>query len=184
MKFSFTHVTIPSLRCRVVYRNPHIRFMYTIPVQTINDIRHRTATLLKAPECKPISWVGLFGSFARSTQSPASDVDMVIGYQPGIEAKKVFLAAGIFAMDADDEFLRKVELLHMMDQEVTSSVLLEALLTCVTVYGSEEWPQNVQEQSRKFLDDGYLRLKNSSSFLRRMQDLIAKMNKQVHLMEN
>jgi predicted nucleotidyltransferase len=184
MKFSFTHLTIPSLRCRVIYRNPHVRFMYTAPVQTINDIRHRTATLLKDPDCKAISWVGLFGSFARSTQSPVSDVDMVIGYEPGIEADKVFSAAGTFVMNANDEFGRKVELLHMMDQKVTSSVLLEALLTCVTVHGSEEWPQNVQERSRKFLDDGYLRLKNSSSFLRRLQDLIAKMNKQMHLMEN
>jgi predicted nucleotidyltransferase len=169
---------------RMLYRNLHIQLMCKTPVQTIDDICHRTAILLKDPECEPVSWVGLYGSFARSTQSSESDVDMIIGYKNGTDADKIYLAAGNLVMNAEEAFGRRVELVHMMKREVCSYLLLEALLTCVTVYGSEEWPHNVQVQAQRFLDDGYRRLKDSYSLLRRMRDLVATTDKQVASIAN
>ena len=122
--------------------------MCRIPVQTIEDIRHQAAILLEDPECEPISWVGLYGSFVRSTQSPDSDVDLIIGYKAETPAREIYLAAGNLSTNAEEAFGREVELLHMIKQEVVSYLQLEALLTCVTVYGSEEWPRTVQEEAR------------------------------------
>lgn len=153
--------------------------MCKTPVQNIDDIRQQTAILLNDPECEPISWVGLYGSFARSTQTTESDVDLVIGYRPDTPTREIFLVAGNLSINGEEAFGREVDYLHMMKQEVMSYVMLEALLTCVTVYGSEEWPRGAQEEARNFLDDGYRRMKESYSLLRRIQDLVTKTDKQV-----
>lgn len=158
--------------------------MSNSPVQTVDDIRYRMTILLKNPECEPVSWVGLYGSFARSTQSSESDVDLIIGYKDDTAPDKIYLAAGNLVMNAEEVFGRQVELIHMMKQEVCSYLLLEALLTCVTVYGLEEWPRNVQEQAQRSLDDGYTRLKDSYSLLRRMRDLVTRTEKHVGLITN
>jgi len=178
MSLSKTLRTIRPCQRLMLYRNLHVQLMCN-PVQTINDIRCRTAILLKDPECEPVSWVGLFGSFARSTQSSESDVDLIIGYKDGTDPDKIFSAAGNLVMNVEEAFGRQVELIHLMKQEVCSYLLLEALLTCVTVYGSEEWPHNVQEQAQTFLDDGYRRLKDTYTLLRKMRDLVTKTEKHV-----
>lgn len=176
--------TIRPRQHHIPYRNQHIQLMSNPPVQTVDDIRYRTTILLKSPECGPISWVGLFGSFARSTQSSESDVDLIIGYKDDTDPHKIYSAAGNLVMDAEEVFGRRVELIHMMKQEVSTYLLLEALLTCVTVYGSEEWPHNVQEQAKRSLDDGYTRLKDSYSLLRRMRDLVTRTDEHVGLITN
>jgi hypothetical protein len=108
-----------------------------------------------------------------------SDVDLVVGYRTDTSTKELFLAAGYLSINGEEAFGREVEFLHMIKQEVKSYVMLEALLTCVTVYGLAEWPCGVQEEARNFLGDGYRRLKESYLLLRRMQDLVAKTDKQV-----
>lgn len=179
LKLSPTLRTI-RLRQRPVFcRNQHIQRMFKTSVQTVDDIRQQTAILLNDPECEPISWVGLFGSFARSTQSYESDVDLVIGYKTGIEADKIYLAAGNLVDNAEEAFGRQVELIHIIRQEVSTYMLLEALLTCVTVHGSEEWPRRLQEQAREYLDNGYQRLKDSYSSLQTIHDRVAKTDRQV-----
>lgn len=179
LKLSPTLRTIRPRQRPVFCRNQRIQRMFKTSVQTVDDIRQQTAILLNNPECEPILWVGLFGSFARSTQSSESDVDLVIGYKPGIEADKIYLAAGNLVDNAEEAFGRQVELTHIIKQEVSTYLLLEALLTCVTVHGSEEWPRRLQEQAREYLDDGYQRLKDSYSSLQTIHDLIAKIDRQV-----
>ena len=179
LKLSPTLRTIRPRQRPVFCRNQHFQRMFKTSVQTVDDIRQQTAILLNDPECEPISWVGLFGSFARSTQSSESDVDLIIGYKPGIEADKIYLAAGNLVDNAEEAFGRQVELIHIIRQEVSTYLLLEALLTCVTVHGSEEWPRRLQKQAREYLDDGYQRLKVSYSSLQTLHDLVAKTDRQV-----
>ena len=179
LKLSPTLRTIRPRQRPVFCRNQHIQRMSKTSVQTVDDIRQQTAILLNDPECEPISWVGLFGSFARSTQSSESDVDLVIGYKAGTEPHKIYLAAGNLVDNAEEAFGRQVELTHIIRQEVSTYLLLEALLTCVTVHGSEEWPRRLQEQAREYLDDGYQRLKDSYSSLQTIHDLVAKTDRQV-----
>jgi predicted nucleotidyltransferase len=179
LKLSPTLRTIRPHQRPVFCRNQHVQRMFKTSVQTVDDIRQQTAILQNDPECEPISWVGLFGSFARSTQSSESDVDLIIGYKPGTEADKIYLAAGNLVDNAEEAFGRQAELLHIIRQEVSTYLLLEALLTCVTVHGSEEWPRRLQEQAREYLDDGYRRLEDSYSSLLTIHDLVAKTDRQV-----
>src|SRR5271169_66934 len=106
LKLSPTLRTIGTRQRPVFCRNQHIQRMFKTSVQTVDDIRQQTAILLNDPECEPISWVGLFGSFARSTQSSESDVDLVIGYKAGTEADNIYLAAGNLVDNAEEAFGR------------------------------------------------------------------------------
>jgi predicted nucleotidyltransferase len=68
-------------------------FMSTVPVKTIEEIRQRSAAILRKPEYEPIEWVGLYGSFCRSTQTAESDVDLVVGYRAGTPMMDVYTVA-------------------------------------------------------------------------------------------
>ncbi len=149
------------------------------PVQNVNEIRERSAILLKDPACEPVCWVGLFGSFRRSTHTPEGDVDLIIGYKPTTTPGDVYRAADSFVRQANDAFGRPVEVIHMMKPDVQTYLLLEALLTCITVYGSEEWPIESQKDARKYLDEGYQRLKRAYQLLQQIQEQVGHTTKEV-----
>lgn len=96
-----------------------------------------------------------------------------------LKTDKIYLAAGNLVDNAEEAFGRQVELIHIIRREVSTYMLLEALLTCVTVHGSEEWPRRLQEQAREYLDNGYQRLKDSYSSLQIIRDRVAKTDRQV-----
>jgi predicted nucleotidyltransferase len=149
------------------------------PVQSMNEIRKRCALLLNDRECEPICWAGVYGSFSRSKHTPDSDVDMIIGYKSSSTPDEVYLAAGGFVQEAPDAFGRQVEAIHMMTHKVETYLLLEALLTCVTVYGPDNWPEKSKEDARKYLDEGFRRLKEAYELLQELQDQIDKTTKDV-----
>ena len=77
------------------------------PVQSKDEIYQRlleSQTLLKKYGTKKI---GLFGSFVRGTQTPASDVDLLIEFEEG---KKSFDHFMNLALLLEDILQRKVEL--------------------------------------------------------------------------
>lgn len=141
-----------------------------LPVQTTADIHDRSAILLASnPAYQPIRWVGVFGSFSRSKQTPESDVDIIIGYDNEATPDQVFRAAGAFVEDAPEAFGRPVEAIHMMKREVQTYLMMEALLTSVGIYGPDEWPERHIEQSRESLDNGYRRLTKAYELLQRVR---------------
>jgi predicted nucleotidyltransferase len=146
--------------------------MSPVPVKTIEEIRQRSAAILRQPDYEAIEWVGLFGSFCRSTQTAESDVDLVVGYRAGTPMRDVCTVASGMGDELEDALGREVELLHMARQDVGSYLLLEALLTSVTIYGSQEWPHSSREQARHYLDEGYLRLKKAYQLLKEVRDLV------------
>ncbi len=77
------------------------------PVQSKDEIYQRlfeSQALLKKYGAKK---VGLFGSFVRGTQTPASDVDLLIEFEEG---KKTFDHFMHLALLLEDILQRKVEL--------------------------------------------------------------------------
>ena len=77
------------------------------PVQTKQEIYQRlreSQSLLKKYGAKRI---GLFGSFARGTQSPESDVDMLVEFEEGQKSFDHFMN---LALLLEDLLQRKVEL--------------------------------------------------------------------------
>ena len=176
-------VRVLGLRSRtcIPYSRLGVRHMYgeIKPVQTMDEIRERGAILLNDRACEPICWAGVYGSFSRSTHTSESDIDMIIGYNPDSTPEEVYQAADSFVQQAPDAFGRQVEVIHMMTQKVETYLLLEALLTCVTMYGPENWPAKSQEDSRKYLDEGFQRLKEAYLLLQQIQDQIDKTTKDV-----
>jgi predicted nucleotidyltransferase len=138
-------------------------------VNSIQDVRHEVAALLQDPSFAPICWVGLFGSISRSTHSPTSDVDLILGYE---NTTKVYSLIGAVSTAAEKRFGRPVELLHLFNRQVTAYLTMEALLTSVTVYGPDEWPAKLRETSRAYLNDGYHRFKQAYSLLREIQTCV------------
>jgi len=151
------------------------RFMPTI--NNIADVRQALPVLLKDPTFEPICWVGLFGSISRSTHSDASDIDLIVGYKDLTD--DVYSIVGNFNAAAEEGFDRPVETLHLINPKARAYLLLDALLTSVTVYGSDEWPRGLRESNRKYLDDGYLRLKEAHRLLEEIEQLVAKVTKEV-----
>ena len=92
--------------------------MSTVPVKTIKEIRQRSAAILRKPEYEAIEWVGLFGSFRRSTQTAVSDVNLVVGYRAGMPMTGVRRVASGFCDELEDALGREVELVHMARQDV------------------------------------------------------------------
>jgi predicted nucleotidyltransferase len=146
-------------------------------VNSTPDVCRQVAILLKDPYFEPISWVGLFGSISRSTHSSTSDVDLILGYKEN--TTNICSVIGAISTTAEKMFGRPIELVHLIKQEVRAYLTLEALLTSVTVYGSDEWPNKLQELSRIYLDDGYQRFKETYWMLQEIQKLVAKTDVEV-----
>jgi len=93
------------------------------------------------------------------------DIDIIIGYGTDGTPGEVYLAAGNFVEEAPEVFGRPVEAIHMMNREVETDLLLEALLTSASVYSSEDWPTQNIAQARDYLDEGYRRPKTAYELL-------------------
>ena len=151
------------------------------PVQSLAEIRHRCPELFKDPKCKPLCWAGVFGSFSRNQQTRASDIDMIIGYRPDVDESTwdQDIASERFATRAPKIFGRKVDVLHLWTQDVGSYDMLEALLTCVTVYGPEDWHDCSRTKARSMLDEGYERLRKAYRIMCQIGNALEMTNKNV-----
>jgi predicted nucleotidyltransferase len=149
------------------------------PVETVDEIRERIIALVNDPVCKPVCWVGVFGSFSRSTQTAESDVDLIVGYESGDNVGEVFHAVARVGQRAPEILGRPIDVIHMTTTHPGTYLLLEALLTSVTVYGSEEWPSKSKDDARKYLDEGYRKLSEAYRLLCGIQEEVNKTPKEV-----
>lgn len=67
-------------------------------------VRHNSATISRFG----VHRFGLFGSFLRGQQTPASDVDVLVEFRPGEKTFRSFMDLAFFL---EDIFERKVDLL-------------------------------------------------------------------------
>jgi predicted nucleotidyltransferase len=151
------------------------------PIQNLIGIRRRCPELMNDPKCKPLCWVGVFGSFARNQQRATSGVDIIIGYTSN-DDEAIWdqgMASYRFVSRAPKIFGRKVDVLHLFPQHVTSYAMLEALLTCVTVYGLEDWHDSARTKARSMLDEGYGRLRNAYHLIWQIEKILETANKNV-----
>lgn len=151
------------------------------PVQSLARIRHRCPELFNDPKCTPLCWAGVFGSFSRNQQTPKSNIDMIIGYRPQVDGP--FWSQGVacerFATRAPKLFGRKVRVLPMLTQDVTSYYMLEALLTCVTVYGPEDWHDCARKKAHSTLEESHARLWKAYRIICQIENALETTNKNV-----
>jgi predicted nucleotidyltransferase len=149
-------------------------------INTVEDVRRGLCTLLKDPYFQPVIWVGLFGSMSRSTHSDASDIDFIVGYDTS--TNNLYSVIDRITTGAEHIFDRPVEFLHLVNPKPSAYLTLDALLTSITVYGSDQWPKSLRESSRMYLDEGYLRFKKAYQLLKAMEKLVSVATKEVEFL--
>lgn len=92
-----------------------------------------------------------------------------------------YIISKSFAARGSKIFGRKVRVMSLFPQDMTCIVhsMLEAVLTCVTVYGPENWHDHFRTQFRTMLDDGYSRLQNDHQTICQMKQTLDLTNKNV-----
>jgi predicted nucleotidyltransferase len=153
------------------------------PVQTLAGIRRRLPSLLKDPILEPLCWVAVFGPFSRNRQTRTSDIDMTIGFKPDFDilSMKFYDVMGRVAERGTKIFGRKVKVEPVYNEDLTDPGYdtVDALLTCVTVYGPEDWHEFARKQARAMLDDGYTRLRNAHHIMGQIEQALKSTNKNV-----
>lgn len=148
------------------------------PVQSLVGIRQRCPALFKDPKCKPLCWIGVFGSFTRNRPTQRSHIDMIFGYRPDVDELTWDreIASERFVARAPKVLGRKVNVLDLYTQDVGGYDMLEGLLTCVTVYGPEDWHHCARTKARSMLDEGYQRLRKAYDIMSRIENEMTNKN--------
>ena len=154
----------------------------TKSMPTLAGIRCRVPQLLKDPKFEPVRWVGVHGPFSRNQQTRASEIDMIIGLRSDFDTGwDEYLIFDRFECRASKVFGRKVRLTPLLSRDITwdGYGTLEAVLTCVTVYGPENWHDCARTQARAMLDEGYARLRNAHQISCQIEQALRLTNKNV-----
>lgn len=113
------------------------------PVATISDISARFAPVLSSlaepSRRSAVAWAGVFGSFARGSQTDASDVDLFVGLVPHATNDDVYYARGDVLAQLEEAMGRKVDCFFLRHGQPLPLVLCRALLHAKTTHGSEAW---------------------------------------------
>jgi predicted nucleotidyltransferase len=122
-----------------------------------------------------IRWAGVFGSFARETQTDWSDVDVVVSKKPRDSNVRVPLDA----VQLEDELLRvwgrKVDIIYITGSELRGYVSVEALLCSRTLYGSDDDNEvlRLRNKARDILDSGLVKLMATSETIQKTQSAVS-----------
>jgi predicted nucleotidyltransferase len=153
------------------------------PVQTLAGIRHRLPALLKDPKLEPLCWVAVYGPFSRNQQTRTSDIDMAVGYKPDFDtySLKFYDLMARVKERGSKVFGRKVNVEPVYNDDLTypGYDTVDALLTGVTVYGREDWPEFAQSQAREMLDNGYARLRKAYHIMGQIEQALMSTNRNV-----
>jgi predicted nucleotidyltransferase len=153
------------------------------PVQTLAGIRHRLPALLKDPRLDPLCWVAVYGPFSRNQQTRTSDIDLAIGYKPDFDILSLKFYGNITRVEQRGSkiFGRKVNVEPVYNEVLTypGYNTIDALLTCVTVYGQEDWHESARMQARAMLDNGYTRLRKAHHIMGQVEQALMVTNRNV-----
>jgi predicted nucleotidyltransferase len=120
----------------------------------VEDLRALAGPVFAIPDFRDIQWAGVFGSFASGTQTPESDVDVVV-YQKALTEE---LSPGRLYLEdvLPRVWNRRVDIIRVEDDEFRGYVSIESLLCSRTVYGSarDEEVLRLRRRASKTLDSG------------------------------
>ena len=152
-------------------------------MRALAEIHRRIPKLLKDPKFEPLSWVGVHGPFSRNQQTRTSNIDMIIGYRPDFDTSDwdQYIIFDRFEARGSKTFGRKVRVIPLLEQDITciGYDMLEAVLTCVTVHGPDNWHDDVRTQARTMLDEGYARLRKAHQTICQIEQTLDLTNKNV-----
>ncbi|CAG9986826.1 unnamed protein product [Clonostachys byssicola] len=143
------------------------------PVSSIGEIRQRCGLMFSRDDLQHIiAWVGLFGSFSRHTQTPLSDVDLLVGFKKDALEDDIYFM-GDLTRELKGVLERDVDVLYMRYQQPPNFINCQALVTGTTVYGSNEWLQDNQPRAERLLSDTRTRFVKALRLMKQMTGSLA-----------
>ncbi|RMJ24528.1 hypothetical protein PHISP_04598 [Aspergillus sp. HF37] len=120
----------------------------------VEDLRALAGPIFTKPDFRDIQWAGVFGSFARRSQTPESEVDVVV-YQKALT--KELSPDRLYLEDVLPRvWNRRVDIIRVEDLEFRGYMSIETLLCSQTVYDSarDEEVLRLRRRASKTLDSG------------------------------
>ena len=122
--------------------------------------------------------------YSRNQQTRTSDIDMIIGHKPDFDVSSLKRYDVIARVEERGSriFGRKVNvepLFNKQDLTYPGYDTIDALLTCVTVYGPEDWHDCPRRLARAMLDEGYTRLRKAHRIMGQIEQALKSTNKNV-----
>ena len=146
----------------------------------IAALRASSSIFLKK-DFRHIKWAGVFGSFARETQTDSSDVDVVV-IRPPLEKTCRMPPETLLLEDALPQVWgRKVDVISIEEDELRGYVSLEALLCSRTLFGSDQDDEVVRLRgiARDTLDSGFTKFVEIMDKIRRTQSRVSDLDFEV-----
>ena len=130
-----------------------------------------------------VKWAGVFGSFARETQTESSDVDVVVIQEPRYRNGPV-PPDTLHLEDALSEVWgRKVDVIYIdQGEELRGYITIEALLCSRTLFGSDQDDEVVylRQIARDVLGSGFTIFSGIISMIRKTQSMVSKVQFKVN----
>ena len=147
----------------------------------IASLRASSSLFLKQ-DFRNVKWAGVFGSFARETQTDSSDVDVVVIQEPRDYSCDIPPETRHLEDALPEVWGRKVDVVHIEGLEIRGYVSIEALLGSRTIFGSDQGDEIVQLRAiaKGVLDSGIAKFTKILSRIRRIQSILANANLEVH----
>jgi predicted nucleotidyltransferase len=133
-------------------------------------LRAAAAPVFSKPDFSDVRWAGVFGSFARETQTDSSDVDVIVLQDP---AKRVPRSLNPLFLEKElpKVWRRDVDVVYTTGEEFRGYISVEALLCSRTLFGSDEDDEVIQlrNQAKDILETGYAKFSTILDAIRKTQ---------------
>lgn len=159
-------------------RRLHIMTTDSGPVSSIDEIKERCGPIFRSAGFRHITWAGVFGSFSRGKQSPASDVDLLVGFRDGTTGDDVYYMPDLEG-PLRAAMQRDVDVLYLRAMQPLDFIRSQALLTAKTVYEVGTWLPGNRSRAEKLLVDAYDRFKVSLGLMGEISKRLATMTEEV-----
>ena len=136
----------------------------------LSSLRAAAAPVFSKPDFSDVRWVGVFGSFARETQTDSSDVDVLV-FQDPAKCVPDSLDPLFLEEELPKVWRRDVDVVYTTGKEFRGYISVEALLCSRTLFGSDEDDEviRLRNQAKDILETGYAKFSTILDAIRKTQ---------------
>jgi predicted nucleotidyltransferase len=123
---------------------------------TLSSLRAAAAPVFSKPDFSDVRWAGVFGSFARGTQTDSSDIGVFVFRDP---AKRVSHSLNPLFLEEElpKVWRRDVDVVYTTGEEFRGYISVEAPLCSRTLFGPDEDDEviRLRNQAKDILETGH-----------------------------
>jgi predicted nucleotidyltransferase len=162
--------SLRPLRTRFPSALRHMDDSKTSVSPTLSSLRAAAAPVFSKPDFSDVRWAGVFGSFARGTQTDSSDIDVFVFRDP---AKRVSHSLNPLFLEEElpKVWRRDVDVVYTTGEEFRGYISVEAPLCSRTLFGSDEDDEviRLRNQAKDILETGYAKFSTILGAIRKTQ---------------